>query len=80
MDPGVLCFRLGMSLQRLSRLWQRLFSPAAARPPYSHVVQLGDPALRAAALPVKPEEIQSPEIQEVNANQAHFCVVSQTDI
>ena len=65
MRLGFLYFRLKMSVQRLSHLWQRLFRPATVKPPYSHVVQLGDPALRSTALPVKPEEIQSPDVQEV---------------
>ncbi|CAK6436732.1 unnamed protein product [Pipistrellus nathusii] len=37
----------------------------APRPPYPHVCQVGDPALRAVAAPVEPAQLAEPELQRL---------------
>lgn len=40
--------------------------PYQIKPPYTHVVQIGDPILRNTAKEVNPETIKKPEFQKVN--------------
>ncbi|XP_037080548.1 peptide deformylase, mitochondrial-like [Pollicipes pollicipes] len=54
-----------MAAGRFSRIIKDLINPKPPKPPYSHVVQIGDPALRAKALTVEPKELGSEHIQQV---------------
>ena len=45
-----------------------IFSSPRASPPFRHIVQLGDPVLRAECEPVPPAEIKTKEVQEVIRN------------
>lgn len=50
-----------ISYQRLKNWYGSLVKPKARDPPYKHVVQVGDPVLRAVAEPIPIKLIQSPE-------------------
>lgn len=39
--------------------------PYEVKPPYTHIVQIGDPVLRNTAQEVYPETIEKPEFQKV---------------
>lgn len=50
-----------ISYQRLKNWYGSLVKPKAHDPPYKHVVQVGDPVLRAVAEPIPIKLINSPE-------------------
>ncbi|XP_011551378.3 peptide deformylase, mitochondrial [Plutella xylostella] len=56
-----------MSLLRKTLNWYARLSPARGKslPPYTHVVQIGDPTLRRVCEPVPLEKIKTDEIQTV---------------
>ncbi|XP_053669852.1 peptide deformylase, mitochondrial-like [Anopheles nili] len=47
----------------LSKWYQSLWQPKSNEPPYDHIVQLGDPVLRAVANPIPENELKSPEVR-----------------
>ena len=60
------CCSLSTPARRSLHLRPRsIFSSPRASPPFRHIVQLGDPVLRAECDPVPPAEIKSGEVQEV---------------
>lgn len=56
-----------MGVLRKTLNWYARLSPkhGASAPPFSHVVQIGDPTLRTVSHTVPPEKIQSDVVQEI---------------
>lgn len=52
-----------LSLRKIKHWYAGLHRPSAVNPPYSHVVQIGDPVLREKTGAVPPDMIQSDEIK-----------------
>lgn len=66
-------FSLIMAWRFLKRSYNRMFLTKHPKPPYtSHIVQIGDPVLRNKALHVKPENINTTELQNVRTFGKHF--------
>ncbi|XP_071543102.1 peptide deformylase, mitochondrial-like isoform X2 [Panulirus ornatus] len=54
-----------MTLQRFLAAYRSFFFPSPVKPPFLHICQVGDPVLRSPAKIVNPEQISSPEVQQV---------------
>ncbi|XP_064487348.1 peptide deformylase, mitochondrial-like [Ornithodoros turicata] len=63
-EPLHACRRLVTKLKSLG-------SSSVPKPPYEFITQVGDPVLRKRAEPVDPEQIRTPDIQEVLSNMKH---------
>lgn len=51
--------------QKIARLFKFGFTQTVLKPPYKHIVQLGDPVLRCKCVPVERSYLQSPEFKKV---------------
>ena len=58
------------SLRRLRKMFNVYKLPYDVKPPYTHIVQVGDPILRSVSRNVPPAEIRSIDVQEVR----NMCV------
>lgn len=51
--------------QKIAKLFKFGFTKTVSKPPYKHIVQLGDPVLRCKCVPVERSYLQSPEFKKV---------------
>ncbi|KAK4326366.1 hypothetical protein Pmani_003117 [Petrolisthes manimaculis] len=54
-----------MAFKSFLSAYRNFFYPKPTKPPFLHICQVGDPILRAQAKPVPPDDVTSPEIQEI---------------
>ncbi|XP_069164833.1 peptide deformylase, mitochondrial isoform X2 [Procambarus clarkii] len=54
-----------MAFKRIVAFYRKILFPSPVKPPFVHVCQVGDPVLRSKAMPVPPENISTPEIQQI---------------
>jgi len=52
-------------LRKIGEKYAKLTTPKTSTPPYSHIVQLGDPVLRAEAEDVPMDKVMTIDIQKV---------------
>lgn len=55
----------GLSYKAIRTWYAGFFNPKKTKPPYHHIVQIGDPTLRTVSEKVPEDLIQSPEIKFV---------------
>lgn len=59
------------SYWKLRNWYANLVKPAIQKPPYSHVIQVGDPRLRSSAESIALEEIATPQIKKLIAHMKY---------
>lgn len=51
--------------RKIARLFKFGLFQTVSKPPYKHIVQLGDPVLRCKCVPVERSYLQNPEFKKV---------------
>lgn len=61
------------SYKNILTWYSGLVRPKPTKPPYKHIIQVGDPCLRAISKPVPTKDIETEEVQKLIAYLKHVC-------